>query len=58
MLKAWIAAAVLAVILFVVGWLLWNSRVEFHTNPVVIPTESAVRLAEPGVGFHVEDLVL
>lgn len=58
MLKAWIAAALLAVVVLLVGWWLWSTRVEFHTNPVVLPTESAVWLAEPRVGFHVQDLAL
>ena len=36
MLKAWIAADVLAVVVFAVGWFFWSTRVEFRTNPVVI----------------------
>jgi hypothetical protein len=62
MSKAWIAAAALAVVVFVVGWFFWSTRVGNHVGPIVLPptqapTESAVGLAEPGVGFHVEDFV-
>ena len=58
MRKGWVTAAVLAVVGLVVGFYVWSNQVQPRSNPIVLPTPSAVGLAVSRVGFDVENLVL